>query len=905
MWATGLSCNTPRLRLFKLKPRPRQNLLEGNSTLLKSCTGVTVTAASLASRNDVALGSGVLGLQQLHADRSAEIRKQFDQSHDGRAAIQARSDLIDRIVIELWNAPGADTQDKVTLVALAGYGRRQMFPCSDVDLMFLSQAPLSPHSQKQVIPKICQALWDLHLRVSPTVRTLDECGKLHRDNTEFNISLLDCRHICGDADLFYALKSEVIPRTVRREALELQQRLMDLTADRHEKFGRTIFHLEPNIKECPGGMRDYQVATWLALISEIEKSGAWPAGNNPLSVASHSAFDFLCAVRCFLHYQQARDLNTLTYELQSEAAAVGIGLKERVETNPAEWMRQYFRHARAVQRLDVLFDEIRPARSGLYRLFESRKSRLSNADFSVVDGRIFLRQLSAVEDPAILFTLFEFVARHGLKLSSETERCVESALAKAPEFGKLPLWGQLRRILALPYAGMALRAMHRLGPLVYLFPEFQAIDSLVIRDYFHRYTVDEHSFVAIENIHALRDSTGDLERRFRDILDGVEHPELLFLAILFHDVGKGMAAENHLDGSLSALQSVSQRLQLEPADREMVEFLVANHLRISETIMRRDIFDPGVVQEFCNVIGTPEKLRLLTLLTYADIKAVNPEALTPWKAEMLWQLYVSSSNYLTRSVDDQRVHTQNTAEPQLAQMTAFAHDLNPDRLSTFLEGFPKCYLLTHSPNEIVSHYHAYERLKSGEAQVEIVRRNGYFELLLLTLDRPALFTTIVGMLSSWGMDILKAEAFANQTGVVLDTFRFSDRFCTLELNPGEIPRLKRQLRDAVSGELNISDLMEKKFQPLAKSPKVRIQSRVHVDNSASAHSTLLEITAQDRPGLLYDIGSALIELGCNIEVAIIDTQGHTALDVFYLTRSGVKLDPQHQNELRSALLAQL
>jgi len=366
-----------------------------------------------------------------------------------------------------------------------------------------------------------------------------------------------------------------------------------------------------------------------------------------------------------------------------------------------------------------------------------------------------------------------------------------------------------------------------------------------------------------------------------------------------------MAAENHLDGSISALQSISQHLQLEPADREMVQFLVANHLRISETIMRRDIFDPGVVQEFCNAIGTTEKLRLLMLLTYADVKAVNPEALTPWKAEMLWQLYVSSSNYLTRSVDDQRVHTRNAAEPHLAQITAFAHDLNPDDLGKFFEGFPKRYLLTHSPSEIVSHYHAYERLKTGEAQIEILRRNGYFDLVLLMLDRPALFTTVVGMLSSWGMDILKAEVFANQTGVVLDTFRFSDRFCTLELNPGEIPRLKRQLRDAVSGELNISDLMEEKFQPPAKSPKVRIESQVHVDNSVSAHSTLLEITAQDRPGLLYDIGSALTELGCNIEVAMIDTQGQTALDVFYLTRSGEKLDPQHQNELRAALLAQL
>src|SRR5437764_12119599 len=190
-----------------------------------------------------------------------------------------------------------------------------------------------------------------------------------------------------------------------------------------------------------------------------------------------------------------------------------MAITQHVEPHRAAGMRQYFRHTPSSQRLKALFAEIRRARSGLYRLFESRKSRLSNADFSVVDGRVFLRQLSSVEDPAILFALFEFIARHVLKLSSETERCVESALAKAPEVGKLSLWDYLRQILALPRAGTALRAMHRLGLLVYLFPEFQAIDSLVIRDYFHRYTVDEHSFVAIENIHALRASTGDLERR--------------------------------------------------------------------------------------------------------------------------------------------------------------------------------------------------------------------------------------------------------------------------------------------------------------------------------------------------------------------------------------------------------
>ena len=462
-------------------------------------------------------------------------------------------------------------------------------------------------------------------------------------------------------ELFEQLRSRVIPKMVAREALELQQRLTDLTSARHKKYGHTIFHLEPNIKDYPGGLRDYQVACWLSLISELEKTGVWPAPENLLPGAFReectAALDFLSAVRCFLHYRQGRDLNGLTYELQSEAAAAGIGLPGGVPAAPAAWMRTYFRHVRSIYRLTVLFDEVPPARSGLYRLFENRKSRLSNADFSVVEGRVFLRQLSSVRDPSVLFGLFEFVARHGLKLTAETERCVEAALPSLRQWAEQSpdVWSQFRRILVSPHAGMALRAMHRLGVLVLLFPEFQAVDSLVIRDYYHRYTVDEHSFVAIENVHALRTPDSELERRFRDILDGIERPDLLFLSLLLHDVGKGMPTDDHVTGSLQAPASVLDRLRLEPVDRDTVTFLIASHLRMSATTRRQDIFDPKVVGEFSESVGTTERLKMLTLLTYTDIKSVNPEALTPWKAEMLWQLYAAAFNHLSRTVDDQRL----------------------------------------------------------------------------------------------------------------------------------------------------------------------------------------------------------------------------------------------------------
>jgi [protein-PII] uridylyltransferase len=328
---------------------------------------------------------------------------------------------------------------------------------------------------------------------------------------------------------------------------------------------------------------------------------------------------------------------------------------------------------------------------------------------------------------------------------------------------------------------------------------------------------------------------------------------------------------------------------------------------MSSTTMRQDIFDPKVVADFSECVGTTERLKMLTLLTYTDVKSVNPEALTPWKAELLWQFYAAAFNYLSRSVDDQRLTLSVSNSERIKEVVVAAGEPDAKHITSFLEGFPKRYLLMHTSNEIVTHCRMYDRLKQkdDEPQIDILRRDGYFELVLLTLDCPGLFSHVVGTLSSWGMNILKAEAFSNKAGVVLDTIRFSDRFRTLELNPPEIDRLKRKLAEALSGEIDVVELMETKFKPGLQSPKIVVEPSVQIDNHCSQHSTLIEIIAQDRPGLLYDISSTMAELGCNIEVAIIDTQGQTATDVFHVTCAGTKLDLRHQENMRTALQGQL
>ena len=325
-------------------------------------------------------------------------------------------------------------------------------------------------------------------------------------------------------------------------------------------------------------------------------------------------------------------------------------------------MRVYFGHVRSVHRVcNQLLEEIPAAWSSLYRQFQGWRSRVASDDFSVVDGLIFLQQPDGLRDPEMLLRLFHFMAEHGLKLSTTTEYKVEQALpalAATPPRGA-ELWLYLQETLLQPHAADALRAMNALRLLALLLPELKGIEALVVRDFYHRYTVDEHSFLAIENLHRLKESKSEWDQRFAELLGELEQPELLYLALLLHDSGKAVPSDNHVEVSLQLTDSCAERLDLDAADRETVRYLVASHLEMSAA-MRRDVFDPANVKAFAERVGVPERLKMLCLMTYADIKAVNPEAMTPWKADNLWQLYIACANYLSRSADE-RVHTSEHA----------------------------------------------------------------------------------------------------------------------------------------------------------------------------------------------------------------------------------------------------
>ena len=845
------------------------------------------------------------------SDESARIQREFEASGDGRAAVAERTRLVEDILARLWRdiiSPDQAKPANFALVATGGFGRGWLFPYSDIDLLFLFGDRAAEQAFKDSIRRFSQELWDLRLKLSPATRTLSECDRYDANNTEFTISLLDCRYLAGDPDLFRRLHDKVIPKVVMRESKALLQGLAEVTRERHAKHGMTLYHLEPNLKEAPGGLRDCNVACWLALISAMDKLHDWPDASSlraPVRKQLDSALDFLMSARCFLHFRHGRDDNTLSWEAQDEAAGRRVGAADSAELSPADWMRIYFGHARAVQRtVTQLLEEIPEAWSALYRQVQSWRSRLATADFSVVDGLIFLQQPSALQDPEVLLRLFHFMAQHGLKLSATTEYRIEQAL---PALASMPprgaeLWLYFEETLLQPHAAEALRAMHSLRLLTLLLPELKLIDSLVVRDFYHRFTVDEHSFLAIESLHRLKQSTSEWDKRYAELLGELEKPELLYLALLLHDTGKGIPGGNHVEASLEIAGRAMDRLDVDPKERAEVLFLIENHLEISAAL-RRDIFNPETVGAFADKVGTPERLKMLCLLTYADIKAVNPEALTPWKAENVWQLYMGAENYLNRSADH-RVHADVNDE-KLARLRSLA-PVTSSKFKEFLEGFPQRYLLVHSAEEVMRHMGMADGLGDQPVQVELKRGRHWYELTMVTRDRPFLFAKLAGVLAAWGMNIVKANAFSNEAGTVVDTLYFTDRFRTLELNLSEWERFRRSVTSVLLGEADLEKMLrDRQRSEKGAIAKVKVETKIEFDDSCSSTSTLVQVITQDRPRLLHRIASCLSDQKCNIEIALIDTEGQMAIDTFYLTWGGAKLKTEHCKKLEKALLEEL
>ena len=803
----------------------------------------------------------------------------FPATGDTLIALAERTARVDRAVMEAAAElllPAAP--EGLAVLAVGGYGRRQLFPHSDIDLLLLYASEAMTTAHKPAISAFVQRLWDGGMRVSQQVRTPGECLEVHEQNSELNISLLDQRFLAGDRAQYGALATR-FPRFVHGNRVALMRNLARLTRERHKKYADTLYHLEPNVKETPGGLRDFQFVRWM---EQLRETDAQRLAAPELAAELQQAFRFLARLRWYLHGQAGRDTNVLTFEAQDALA------DSREGSDAAKWMRQYYRHARAISRAAVRTLEAWEAQSsGLFTQFIDWRSRLSNAEFGVHRERVHFRAPHQMDaEPEAALRLFEFVARHGVRPAFETAQQMEPRLGRLHGYFKEPraVWPALNQILSLPHAPLAARSMHETGFLFALFPDLEPIECLVVRDFYHRYTVDEHTLVAMQNLWAAPGGYGEL-------LQEVKQIGVLMFALLFHDAGKAAVhlpglTGGHVEASLALAEAAMRRIRMPQAEREMAAFLIRNHLELSAAMRSRDLADPKVICDLAHQVETVERLKAATLLTYADISAVSPGAMTPWHAEQLWRLYLKVYNELTRELETERIA---------------GADAGPAARTELIEGFPTRYLRTHSDEEIDGHVALEEKSRARGVAVEVRRLEAAWQLTLIARDRPGLFAAAAGTLAGFGMNILRAEAFSNRRGLVLDTFVFADPNRTLELNPTEVDRLRNTMERVILGKTDVRELLRNRPKPRPPSRKGRVTATVSFDAEASATATLVEIVAEDRPGLLYDLASAISSRGGNIDVVLIDTQAHKAVDVFYVTEGGRKLSMEMQKRLGEAL----
>ena len=729
-----------------------------------------------------------------------------------------------------------------SLVAVGGYGRAELFPQSDVDILLLVEKENDLADMKDPLALFLRELWDAGLRASQSVRTVGECCRLQEQNIELHISLLDLRFVCGDRLPFEQL-TNLLPEFFRKQETRITRELAEMARKRHLKFNDTVYHLEPNIKEAPGGMRDIHFLHWLALLAQ-EKGAVREALRD-----IEDSKQFLYSVRCFLHQRSNRDNNLLSFELQDRAAEAWTDDPRR-PVDPGDWMRIYYRHARRVfhAALKALeFAELKA--SPLVHQFRDWRARLSTSDFTVSQERVLLRNPAATMSSAqSVLELFTFVARHGLHLSWDTHRRLTSngeALAAKLRSEKIP-WPAWREFFAQPQVALALREMQETGLLAAAIPHWSSVECLVVRDFYHRYTVDEHSIVAVEVIDHLSAKAGSTPRempvRIRNLLLEEDQVPVLRLALLLHDVGKGTLPGDHVKGSMDVCADVFQHLSVPQAAQDIVRFLIEHHLDLSMVMTGRDVEDPATARFLTSRIGTQEDLRRLTLLTFADISAVNPTAMTPWRLEQLLRVYLSAQEQLTRELIADRIDHSSTASLGGAE----AADL-----VDFLRGFPTRYLRTHSREQIQNHFDM-ERKRcvtsnGAGVAVQVTQDAGSYLLTVVAADHPGQFAALCGTLASFGMNILKAEAACNSNGCILDLIRFADPMRTLELNPDEVFTMERTIRSVVDGSVKVSELLKRRRAAPRPSSGARISPSLRFNNEASDICTLIDFVGEDRP----------------------------------------------------------
>ena len=833
---------------------------------------------------------------ELRAKRDA-MEYLWRQGLSGQALLRQHAQLIDDYLTRCFN-DCPEAREGMSLVALGGYGRRELFPYSDIDLLLLYE-PTAEGRLVAVTEALFYPLWDAGLEVGHGVRTVEACLDHARQDFFFQVALLDSRLLAGAPALFNALRDAFRQEIIQGHRREFLQNMMQHREERHQRYGMHSYQLEPNLKESRGGFRDFQAMMWVAQALFGLHSLDDLMENTILSLqektACEEAWHHLIKLRNRLHYLSERKNDRLFFEHQEEMAQAlryhssdGVLAVER-------FMGDLYRHLQTIATTtDLFFEHVDEVLGG--PLAKPREQTLEPG-IVVRQGRIHITDAELVSRrPTLLMRLFVHAGRTGLPLHHRTRKLVTDSLHLVDD--------RLRHSRRMAKAFLdilengrdvqeVLSVMLDTGLLTAYIPEFALVRTLAQHDIYHIYTVDRHllqTVAELRQLNAAETPSG-----------GVESPHLLLLAALLHDIGKGHH-EDHSQRGGQLVADIAKRLGLPRAEAECLRFLVEHHLFLTLTALRRDLEDDAFIHQCASQIGTPDRLAMLYLLSVADAKATGPTAWNDWKASLLMELTLKIALLLERT--DLRLPDRTQGAEWILERL---HDLLPPETKLDSAILPEEYLLSFQPTEIARHITLHGELqRTDQAIAEATDQEIAWSVLIIAPDSIGLLAKICGTLALHGLTVVSAQIFTWKDGTAVDV---------LNVRPGtgqkfgdqDWQALNRDLNLAIRNQLGLTHRLVNKFRSLlpsanAKTPQTPPQ--VVMDNDASSLYTIIEVHATARPGLLYDVTRTLAEFGIDIHRAKIASDGERAVDVFYTLDSTTNkiTTPSFQEEISTALL---
>jgi [protein-PII] uridylyltransferase len=861
-----------------------------------------------------------------------EVRRRFESGEqNANHTVRAGAHLIDQLVRIIFEVAtehvypmGAEiSANTMSVVATGGYGRAELAPQSDIDLMFLLPYKLTPQTE-QVVEYVLYTLWDLGLKVGHATRSAEEAVRLSKEDITIRTSLLESRLITGNEEQFETFRKLFHADVVADTGMAFVEAKLAERDDRHARMGDTRYVLEPNIKDGKGGLRDLQTLMWIAKylyavesISDLKQKGVLTTED---ARRFEKAQEFLWTVRCHLHYLAERPEERLTFNVQTDIGE-RMGYTDHAGLSGVErFMKHYFLIAKDVGDLTrvicaALEDQHKKKRQR-FRLPRFGKGGPKIDGFNIDGDRLTVAEENIFEtDPKKLLDLFWQAQKHKLDVHPNTLRLVTKNLRRItkkvqndPEANEIFI-----NILSGPDPDKTLMRMNEAGVFGKFVPDFGRVIAQMQYDMYHVYTVDEHTIRAIGVLHGI--DTGRLADDHPvscSVISEVQSKRALYLAVLLHDIAKGRGGDHSELGADIALK-LGPRMGLSEWETETVSWLVRHHLLMSHTAFKRDIDDPKTVSDFIEVVQSPERLRLLLILTTADIRAVGPNVWNAWKAGLLRELYWQAREVMSgESPRERQSKRVQTAKQKLADaLSTLGKDWTPERIEAHLDLGRDTYWLTFDTDALLRHAEIIRNaaIKNQNLCIELNADEAHdaTEVVVFTVDHPGLFTKVAGALSLGGINIVDAKIVTLNNGMALDTFWVQDGQSEAISGTARMERIHGRLERALSGIASPAyELREARANALPSRTSVfKVPPRVLIDNKASRTHTVIEVNGRDRLGFLHDITNVLTNAGLQIASAHISTYGERVVDVFYVKDIfGLRMEqPNKIEDVREKLLA--